>query len=49
MRAVVDEAVAHAQSAPEPPLEEAFTDVFRDTPPDEIRGCDPFTTIHPKS
>ncbi|KJE91313.1 pyruvate dehydrogenase E1 alpha 1 [Capsaspora owczarzaki ATCC 30864] len=48
VRKEVDEAVEFAKEDAELPVEEAYTDVYKDTVPEAIRGCDPFTWAHPK-
>lgn len=48
VRKEVDEAVEFAKESPELPALDVYTDVYKDTVPEAIRGCDPFTWGHPK-
>ncbi|XP_038079020.1 probable pyruvate dehydrogenase E1 component subunit alpha, mitochondrial [Patiria miniata] len=46
VRAEIDEGVERAKNEAELPASEAFTDIYSNTAPFMVRGCDPFTT-HP--
>ncbi|XP_022081697.1 pyruvate dehydrogenase E1 component subunit alpha, mitochondrial-like isoform X2 [Acanthaster planci] len=46
VRAEIDAAVEHAKNDAELPVAETFTDIYSNTPPFMVRGCDPFS-FHP--